>query len=74
MTTLQLVEKVKRIGTQKIGRAPVVVLPLKIWEEIADRLEESDISQSRSLAGRISKARREKKLYSSGQVRKLVGV
>ena len=40
MTSQQLIEKVKKTGIQKIGKLPVVVLPLKVWEEIEDHLED----------------------------------
>lgn len=30
----------EKIKTQKIGEAPVVVLPLKVWKEIEDKLED----------------------------------
>lgn len=30
----------EKIKTQKIGKAPVVVLPLKLWQEIENQLED----------------------------------
>ena len=30
----------EKIKTQKIGKIPVVVLPLKVWKKIEDKLED----------------------------------
>lgn len=72
MSTQQLIEKIRKIDAKKIGRAPFVVLPLKIWEEIEDRLEDLRIVDSSFLASKIAKARREKRQYSAVEVRKMV--
>jgi len=69
-----LLSRIKNTGVQKIGRTPVVVLPLKMWQEIEDCLEDLEIEQSRRLAGKISAARREKKIYNAAQVRRLAGL
>jgi len=74
MTSQQLLEKIKKTDVQKIGKAPVVVLPLKVWEEIEDCLEDLQIANSRLLGRKIIGARREKKLYSAAEVRKALGV
>lgn len=71
MSTASLLKEVK---SQKIGKASVVVLPLKIWEVIANQLEELEMFNSRGLRKKIVKARSEKKLYTSAQVRKILGV
>lgn len=57
---------------QKIGDKPVVVLPLDIWHEIEDRLENLEMSGSENLRKKVAQARKEKKLYSSLGVRKLL--
>ena len=74
MTSQQLIEKVKKAGVQKIGKLPVVVLPLKVWEEIEDHLEDAQIESSLFLKKKIAKARLEKKLFSVSQVKKMVKV
>ena len=66
-----LLEKIK---SQKIGKAPVVVLPLRVWAEILDQLEELEMMQSKSLRGKITRARSEKKLYSPSQAKKILGI
>jgi hypothetical protein len=57
MTIQTLLEKSK---IQKIGKTPVVVLPLKIWREIENRLEDAEMSASVFLRKKIAKARSEK--------------
>lgn len=71
MTNAELLKKVK---TQKIGKTPMVVLPLNIWEEIEERLENLEILKSKTLKKKISKARSEKKLHSSSQIKKSLGL
>lgn len=71
MTTSTLLNKIK---TQKIGKTPVVVLPLNVWQWIEDSLEDLEIMKSKILRKKIAKARSEKKLYSSLQVKKLLGI
>lgn len=71
MTNTELLKKAR---TQKIGNTPMVVLSLKIWEEIEDRLENLEILKSKNLKKKISTARSEKKLHSSAQVKKILGL
>jgi len=69
MTTVKLLEQ---HSVQKIGKKPVVVLTLETWREIEDRLENLEMSESNKFKKKITKARAEKKLYSSSQVKKLL--
>ncbi|MEK7192367.1 MAG: hypothetical protein AAB646_02545 [Patescibacteria group bacterium] len=71
MTTAKLLEQSK---VQKIGKKPVVVLPLSIWKEIEDRLEDVQANESKSFKKKIAKARMEKKFYSSSQVKELLRI
>lgn len=66
-----LLEKIK---PQKIGKTPVIILPLKTWQKIEDRFEELEMINSESLRKKITKARSEKKLYSSSQAKKLLAL
>lgn len=59
---------------QKIGRNPVVILPLKTWREIENLLEEIEMAHSTNFIKKIAKARTQKKFYSSKDVKKLLGV
>lgn len=43
----------------KIGREPVVVLPLKQWERIADALEDLEALSSQNFRKSIVRARKE---------------
>lgn len=69
MITTELLNKIK---THKIGNTPMVVLPLKIWEEIEDKLENLEILKSKKLKKKISNARSEKKSYSSAEIKKIL--
>lgn len=64
----------KQIKSQKIGKAPVVVLPIRVWQAIENQLEELEMMQSQSLRKDISKARREKKIYYAAQAKKMLGI
>jgi hypothetical protein len=61
MTNLELLSKTK---VQKIGKVPVVVLPLEIWQEIEERLEEADVLK---LPGFWEAIKKERALYRSGK-------
>jgi hypothetical protein len=74
MAGQQLLSGIKNMSGTKIGRNPVVVLPLKVWREIEDCLEDMEIEQSRRLERKISAARRAKKSYSAAQVKKFAGL
>lgn len=71
MTTSTILKLAK---DQKIGGAPVVVLPLNIWEELKDELEDLEIMKSRFLRKKIAKSRSEKGFYSSSQVKKILDI
>lgn len=58
---------------QKIGKRPVVVLPLETWREIEGCLEDLKMSRSETFRKNIAKARKEKKVYSSLEVKRLLG-
>jgi len=74
MTARQLLEKINKTEVKKMGKMSVVVLPLKVWREIEEYLEDLEMSQSRHLAARIKKARAQKKLYSAADVKKLLAI
>ncbi len=70
MTVSKLLEQ----DVIKIGKNPVVVLPLKIWQEIENKLEELEMAESKTLRKKIAKARAEQKLYSSTETKKLLRI
>lgn len=59
---------------QKIGKQPVVVLPLKIWREIEEKLEDMAMERSKILKRKIIRARAQKKLYSAAEVKNLLKI
>ncbi len=59
---------------QKIGKKPVVVLPLKIWRAIETRLEDLEMAASQSFRKKIAQARLEKKFYSAAQIKDSLGI
>lgn len=59
---------------QKIGSRPVVVLPLETWREIEGCLEDLEMSQSETFRKNVAKARKEKKAYSSLEVKRVLGI
>ena len=65
---------VANIHYQKIGKEPVVIVPLKQWEALEDRLEDFEMSSSPSFRKKIAKARAEKKRYTSDGAKKMLGV
>ncbi|PIP30165.1 hypothetical protein COX26_00110 [Candidatus Jorgensenbacteria bacterium CG23_combo_of_CG06-09_8_20_14_all_54_14] len=71
MTVQQLLEKAK---IQKIGKTPVVVLPLDVWQSIEEQLEELEMRFSNPFRKKIAKARAEKKFYSSAEAKKLLKI
>ena len=71
MTVAKILESCR---TQKIGGKPVVILPLKIWKKIEDKLEDSEISGLGNIRRKIAKARKETELYSSSEVKKALRI
>ena len=61
MSPTQLFEKLRSVKPQKIGKNPVVVLPLADWRAIEDILEEREMRLSKSYAVSILEARRQVK-------------
>ena len=54
----------------KIGKEPVVVLPMKKWHEIENALEDLEMYTSQKLRENIAKARKEKKMISLEELMK----
>lgn len=61
--------KTKNHKIEKIGKLPVVILPLADYERLKEDLE---MLQSKELAKDIEKARKEKAIFSPSQVKKLL--
>lgn len=60
--------------TQKIGNAPVVVLPLRDWELIQDQIEDAEMYASVAFTKKIATARRSKHFHSVADAKKLLGI
>lgn len=71
MTVSSLLEKAKH---ETIGDQPIVILPLRFWREVEEKLEDLQMVESKDLKKKIAKARAEKKLYSATKVKKLLGL
>jgi len=71
MTSQQLLERIGRVKKFKVGRTPVVVLPLEDYDALR---EQAGIYSSEALKKEIAEARKERKLYSSKQVKKKLGL
>ena len=71
MTISTLIKKAKE---NKIGKVPVVVLPLQIWRELESRLEDAEMVNSTALKKKIAKARADGKLYSFAETKKVLRI
>lgn len=49
----------KKAQKQAIGRQAVIVLPLDVWEDIEDKLEDYEIMHSKYLKSDIAESRRQ---------------
>lgn len=58
----------------KSGKEPIVVLSLKHWEHLQDRLEDLEMSASDLLRKKITTARSEKKNHTPREVKKALGL
>ena len=71
MTVAQLLQKK---SVTKIGKIPVVVIPLHIWNEMEEIVEDWEMMTSKTLQKRIAASSKSKKLYSSTAVKKILGL
>lgn len=56
---LNTVPVIGKSQTLKIGKEPVVLVPLKLWRKIEDCLEDQEALASEAFRRRIRKARRD---------------
>jgi len=68
----------KKLQRVKIGKDPVVVLPLSFWKSICDNMEELEeyyeMSTSENYKKAIAAARKSKKYISAEQAYKKLGL
>ena len=68
----------KNVKRTKIGKDPVVILPVSFWKSVCDNLEELEeyyeMSTSENYKKAIAKARKSNKLISSDEVYKKLGL
>lgn len=62
MTPQQLLTKIEKVKPQKIGKEPVVVLPLADWRKIEAMLEDYEMSRSLDYRRSIEESRAQAKL------------
>jgi hypothetical protein len=60
--------------TTKIGKNPVVIIPLDQWPFVERALEDYEMYNSKSFKKQIAKSRASKKWYSSSEARKMLGL
>ncbi|MBI2818545.1 MAG: hypothetical protein HYX73_01070 [Acidobacteria bacterium] len=48
---------VEQSMTLRVGREPVVIVPLKLWQELQDRLEDREALASKKFLRRIRQGR-----------------
>ncbi|OHB21466.1 MAG: hypothetical protein A2939_02940 [Parcubacteria group bacterium RIFCSPLOWO2_01_FULL_48_18] len=61
MTAQQLLEKLNKTRPRKIGKSPVVVLPLDDWHRVESLLEEYQMSRSHNYRQSIKDSRKQVK-------------
>ena len=59
MTTLALVKKLQSYTPITIDKTPLVVLPLHVWEDFQDRLEDIEMLTAKKLPQSIKKSRQQ---------------
>lgn len=69
MTLSQILNQSK---LTKIGTQPAIVMPLRIWRQLEERLEDLEMMQSPTFRKKIARARAEKNHLSSNHVKKLL--
>ena len=70
MTAQQIFTHTTKAEVKKIGKRSMVVLPVEIWREIEEYIEDIEMAKSKTLAKRIKKARSEGKTYSLKEIKK----
>lgn len=50
---------IEQSGSIKVGKEPVVLMPLKLWRKFENYLEDREALASRRYLGRIRKARKD---------------
>jgi PHD/YefM family antitoxin component YafN of YafNO toxin-antitoxin module len=70
MTTQQIYAGAQRVEIKKIGKKSVALLPLELWLEIEEQLEDMEMARSKTLARQVKKARSERKTYSLEDIKK----
>jgi hypothetical protein len=68
---MKMVEK-NKYTIQKIGKEPVVILPMRDWERIQRQLEDFAMSTSPSFTKKLTIARASKKFFSATEAKKLL--
>ncbi len=59
MTTLALVKKLQSYSPITLDKTPMVVLPLDVWEDFQDRLEDIEMLSAKKLPRSIQLSRQQ---------------
>ncbi|MBI4098458.1 MAG: hypothetical protein HY437_00300 [Candidatus Magasanikbacteria bacterium] len=71
MTVAQLL---KKKSIQKVGGTPMVMVPLPVWYELEELIEDWEMAHSETLQKRIAASKKSKRLYSAAEVKKILGL
>ena len=71
---MTLAQILKEKSIQKVGKTPVVVFPLHIWDEIELALEDAEMINSVTFQKKIARSRQSKKFYTLTEVKKRLGL
>ncbi|MBI2021185.1 hypothetical protein HYS99_01585 [Candidatus Giovannonibacteria bacterium] len=69
-----MIMTIKSLSKLDINKKPVVVMPLQEWSKIENALEKLEMLTSSVFKKNIARARKEKRLYSSKEVKKLLKI
>jgi PHD/YefM family antitoxin component YafN of YafNO toxin-antitoxin module len=65
---------ITHVSKTDIAKKSVVVIPLEQWKEIETELEDLEMLKSETYRKKISISRKEKKMYSAGQIKKILKI
>jgi len=69
---------IKKVNTSVFNSKPVVVMPVSVWDKMRERIEEMqedlEMYMSDNFKKNITRSRNSKKIYTSNQARKKLGL
>ena len=74
MTLREMQSIDNRIERIRFRSKPVVLVSLEDWNKIEELVEESEMLKSKKLPLEIARARKEKKIYSAAEAKRILGL